>query len=239
MITFAVENWENSKKYIIMSNKNTNEAPIAADEVLSKSEALIIQYKKPIVAIIAAIVIIILGYSCYNTYVAEPKEQEAAEAIFTAENLFAAQDFEKALNGDGVNLGFIQIAEDYSGTAAGNIANAYAGMALAQLERYEEAIDYLKAFDGDDKMVAPAVYGTLGSCYAQTGDADAAISNYKKAAKMANNTTISPTYLLQAGIMCELQGDKEEAAELYQEIKSKYAASPLSMEIDKYINRVK
>ena len=222
-----------------MSNKNTHETPIIADEVLSKSEALVIKYKKTIVTIIAAFVIIIVGSMCYNTYIAEPREKEAAETIFAAENMFAAKDFQKALDGDGVNLGFIQIAEEYSGTAAGNIANAYAGMALAQLARYEEAIDYLKAFDGDDKMVAPAVYGTLGSCYAQTGDIDAAISNYKKAAKKANNATISPYYLLQAGIMCEQQGDKDDAAELYQEIKDKYTASPLSMDIDKYINRVK
>lgn len=222
-----------------MSNKTKNEAPIIADEVLSKSEALIIKYKKPLIAAIAAVVIILVGVTSYNTYVAEPKEKEAAEAIFAAEALFAAQNFEQALNGDGVNLGFAEIADEYSGTVAGNIANAYAGMSLAQLERYEEAIEYLKAFDGDDQMVAPAAYGTLGSCYAQTGDADAAISNYLKAAKKADNATISPYYLLQAGIMYEAQGDKDDAEKLYKEIKSKYATSSIAMDIDKYINRIK
>ncbi len=222
-----------------MSNKTKTETPIIADEVLSKSEALILKYKKPIVAAIAAIVIILVGIMSYNNFIAEPREKEAAEAIFAAENLFVGQNFEQALNGDGVNLGFIQIADEYSGTAAGNIANAYAGMALAQLARYEEAIDYLKAFDGDDQMVAPAVYGTLGSCYAQTGDADAAISNYLKAAKKADNETISPYYLMQAGIMYEAQGEKEEAAELYEQIKKEYATSTIAMDVDKYINRVK
>lgn len=222
-----------------MSKTTKNEAPIISEEVLSKSEAFIDKYKNAIVTAIAAIVIIVVGAMCYNTYIAEPKEKEAAEAIFAAEALFGAQDFEKALNGDGVNPGFIQIADEYSGTAAGNIANAYAGITLAQLARYEEAIDYLKAFDGDDQMVAPAAYGTLGSCYAQIGDADAAISNYIKAAKKANNVTISPYYLLQAGIMYEQQGEADEAAELYEEIKNKYSTSPFSMDIEKYINRVK
>lgn len=222
-----------------MSKTTKNEAPIISEEVLSKSEAFIDKYKNAIVTAIAAIVIIVVGAMCYNTYIAEPKEKEAAEAIFAVEALFGAQDFEKALNGDGVNPGFIQIADEYSGTAAGNIANAYAGMALAQLARYEEAIDYLKAFDGDDQMVAPAAYGTLGSCYAQIGDADAAISNYIKAANKANNATISPYYLLQAGIMYEQQGEADEAAELYEKIKNKYSTSPFSMDIEKYINRVK
>ena len=62
-----------------MSNKTHSDAPIAADEVLSKSEALILKYKKPIIAVIAAIVIVIVGSMAYNTYVAEPQEKEAAE----------------------------------------------------------------------------------------------------------------------------------------------------------------
>ncbi len=222
-----------------MSNKTHSDAPIAADEVLSKSEAWILKYKTPIIAIIAAIVIIMVGSMAYNTYVAEPQEKEAAEAMFVAEGLFASQDFEKALNGDGVNLGFLQIIEEYGSTTAGNLAHAYAGMALAQLGRYEEAIDELKAFDGEDKIITPAALGTLGSCYAQTGDADAAAKYFVKAAEKANNNSISPFYLLQAGNIYEQQGNASKALKLYEEIKNEYSTSSIAMDIDKYINRVK
>lgn len=222
-----------------MSNKTHSDAPIAADEVLSKSEAWILKYKTPIIAIIAAIVIIMVGSMAYNTYVAEPKEKEAAEAMFVAEGLFASQDFEKALNGDGVNLGFMQIIEEYGSTDAANLAHAYAGMALAQLGRYEEAIDELKAFDGEDKIITPAALGTLGSCYAQTGDADAAAKYFVKAAEKANNNSISPFYLLQAGNIYEQQGNASKALKLYEEIKNEYSTSSIAMDIDKYINRVK
>lgn len=223
-----------------MSNKKNEDAPILADEVLSKSEALIIKHKNTIIAAIAAIVIVILGSSMYSTYVSEPREKEAAEAIFVAENLFAAQQFEAALDGDGINLGLKEVAEEYSGTEAGNLANAYAGFALAQLGRYEEAIDYLKAFNGSDKMVAPAAYGALGNCYAQTGDADAAIDYFKKAANAAKNNSISPYYLLQAGVIYEEQGKPAKALELYEEIKNEYPTSSIAItEIDKYIGRVK
>lgn len=222
-----------------MSNKTKEETPILADEVLTKSEALIIAHKKTIITVIAAIVIILVGCMAYNTYVAEPKEKEAAESMFVAEGLFAGEDFEKALNGDGINLGFIQIAEDYSGTKAGNLANAYAGMALAQLGRYDEAIDYLEDFDGDDKIVAPAALGTLGSCYAQTGDASKAVSLFIDAADEADNNTISPFYLLQAGIICEQQGNASKALKLYNRIKDEYGMSSIASDIDKYINRVK
>ena len=228
-----------TKNIIIMSNNKQGDAPILTEEMLSKSEALIIKYKNTIIAAIAAIVIIMAGTMLYNTYVAEPAEKEAAEAMFMAENMFAAQRFEEALNGDEINLGFKQIADDYSGTKAGNLANAYAGMSLAQIAKYDEAIDYLKKFDGNDQMVAPAAYGTLGNCYAQTGDAEAAIKYFKKAAEIADNNTISPYYLLQAGIVYEQIGKPAKALKLYEQIQKEYANSPAAGNIEKYIGRVK
>lgn len=77
----------NKRNIIIMSNKTHSDAPIAADEVLSKSEALILKYKNIIIAAIAAVVIIMVGSMAYNTYVAEPQEKEAAEAMYIAESL--------------------------------------------------------------------------------------------------------------------------------------------------------
>lgn len=222
-----------------MSNKTNSGAPFISDETLSKSEAWVLKNKTSIITIIAAIALIIVGSMAYNTFVAEPQEKEAAEAMYVAEGLFAAQDFEKALNGDGANLGFLQIADEYGSTAAGNLAHAYAGMALAQLGRYEEAIEELKAFDGEDQLIAPAAMGTLGSCYAQTGDAEAAAKYFVKAAEAANNNGISPFYLLQAGKIYEQQGNASKALKVYEQIKNEYSTSAAANEIDKYINRVK
>ena len=155
-----------------MEKQNTQQPEaINIEEVVGKSEAFINKYKMQIVMAVAAIVVIVVGSIMYKTYVSEPRAKEASESIFQAQNYFAAQEYEKALNGDDQgNMGFIQIADELSGTPSGNVANAYAGLALAQSGRYEEAIPYLKAFDGSDKMVAPGVLGALGNCYANTGD---------------------------------------------------------------------
>ena len=136
-------------------------------------------------------------------------------------------------------MGLIQVIDEFGGTPTANVANAYAGLALAQTGRYEEAIPYLKAFDGDDNMVAPGVLSALGNCYANTGDLSAAVSKFIEAAKAADNNTISPYCLLQAGIIYEKQGKKEDALKVYTQIKDKYFASIQAMDIDKYINRVK
>ena len=222
-----------------MSKKQTEQAPIAVDEVLSKSEAFVLKYKTPILGAILAIVIFVVGGIVYNKYVAEPAEKEAAEALFPAQTLFDAGSFKEALDGDGANLGFIAIAEEYSSTKSGNLANAYAGLCLAQLERYEEAIPYLKSFDGDDQMVGPAVLGTLGNCLAQTGDINGAISKFIDAAEAADNNTISPYYLMQAALMYEQEGNSNKALKLYEQIKADYPTSLQAVDIEKYINRVK
>ena len=52
-----------------------------------------------------------------------PLEIEAQTEMFVAEQYFAKDSFNLALNGDGNYPGFIEIAEDYSVTKAGNLAN--------------------------------------------------------------------------------------------------------------------
>ena len=223
-----------------MKEKNTQPEAINVEEVVGKSEAFINKYKKQILAAIAAIVVIVAGTILYQDYVVEPKAKAASAAIFQAQKYFAAQEFDKALNGDEQgNMGLIQVIDEFGGTPTANVANAYAGLALAQTGRYEEAIPYLKAFDGDDNMVAPGVLSALGNCYANTGDLSAAASKFIEAAKAADNNTISPTCLLQAGQIYTSLGQNEKALDCYNQIKSKYQQSNAYYEIDKYIEACK
>ena len=222
-----------------MSKKQHNDEPIVLDEALGKSEAFVLKYKNSIMAAIVAIVVIVVGYIAYTKYISEPYEQEAKEAMYIAEQVFAAKDFEQALNGDSLNtfMGFVQVAEEYSGTEAGNLANAYAGISLAQLGRYEEAISYLEDFDADDRMIAPAVKGTLGQCYANVGRPADAVECFVDAAEIADNNTLSSIYLREAGIVSESMVKNTDALKYYERIKNDY---PLSMpDVDKYIERVK
>jgi tetratricopeptide (TPR) repeat protein len=177
-----------------MKQQNTQQPETNIAEVVSKSEAFVTKYKMQIGMAIAAIIIIIGGSIIYQTYVSEPRAKEASEAIFKAESYFAAGEFEKALNGDEQgNMGFKQIIDEFSGTPSANIANAYAGLSLAQNGNYEEAIPYLKAFDGSDKMVAPGVLSALGNCYANTGDLNSAVASSSKRQRLLTTTPSAPT----------------------------------------------
>ncbi|MBR3896058.1 MAG: tetratricopeptide repeat protein [Bacteroidaceae bacterium] len=207
-------------------------------EVVSKSEAFLTKNKNAIVGGIVAVVVIIAAVFCYNNYVKAPKELKASEALYQAEQYFRNGEFEQALNGDDLGaMGFVAVADEFGGTEAGNLANAYAGMALAQLKKYEEAVKYLNDFSADDAMIAPAAMGTLGNCYAQLGQNEKAASTLMEAAALSDSHSLSPIYLLQAGQLYEELGQNAKAVEAYKQIKNKYFNSTQAYDIDKYIER--
>jgi tetratricopeptide (TPR) repeat protein len=152
--------------------KHTND-PLNVDEALSTSEAFLIKNKNVLLGAVVALVVIVGGFLGYKHFISEPNELKASEAIFKGEQYFGADNFEVALKGDSLGYaGFVKLADEFSGTDAGNLANAYAGLCYAQLGKYEDAIKYLDKFSGDDLLVAPSVMGALGNCYAQTGQLD-------------------------------------------------------------------
>ena len=221
-----------------MTEQKHHHAPLNVDEALSTSEAFLIKYKNVLLGAVAALVIVVCGYLGYKHFISEPKEAKASEALFRGEQYFGAESYELALNGDSLGYaGFLKIADEFSGTAAGNLANAYSGICYAQLGKYEDAVKYLDKFNGKDQLVAPAILGTIGNCYAQMGQLDKAAATLIKAANRANSLSLSPIYLIQAGQIFEKQGKNTEAVEAYKQVKNKYANSYQAMDIDKYIER--
>ncbi|MCI6551716.1 MAG: tetratricopeptide repeat protein [Prevotella sp.] len=219
-----------------------------ANDVFSTSEAFLVQYKKPVIIAVAAVIILIAGFFSYKSLIAGPREEKASTALGLGSNYFENEMYDKALNGDGANYqGFLKIASDYSGTDAANLANLYAGLCYANLGKWQDAVTYLDKYSpSDDSMVSPAAIAALGNAYAHVGQIDKAISNLKKAADKADgagkdgvNNSLSPVFLLQAAELLESQNKTAEALELYQNIKKKYVNSSIvqSQEIDKYIER--
>ncbi|MBQ2434535.1 MAG: hypothetical protein II269_00190 [Bacteroidaceae bacterium] len=216
------------------------EQVLNVEEAVSRSEAFINKNKKMITAAVVAVVVLVAAGMAVSTWVIKPREQKAAEALFAGERYFQNGDYETALNGDQYEYaGFESVADDFGSTKAGKLAKAYAGLSLAKLGRYEEAIPYLKGFKGNDAMVAPSVLAALGNCYAHVGDEAQAAATLVKAARLADNSLLSPAYLIQAGQIYEKLGNKADALKAYQEVKDSYYGSTQSMDIDRYIERVK
>ena len=221
-----------------MAEKKHTQDPLDLEEAMSSSEAFIIKYKNKFLAGIAAIVIVVGGVLGYQNFISEPNEKKASEALYRGEQYFMADNYELALNGDSLGFeGLLKVAEKHSGTAAGKLANAYAGISYAQLGQYENAVKYLDKFGANDQLVGPALMATMGNCYAQLGQLDKAAATLVKAADKANSQALSPIYLIQAGQIYEKLGKKSEAVSAYKTVKEKYYNSYQSMDIDKYIER--
>lgn len=227
-----------------MANNNEKETFEAA----SKSEVFFEKNKKIIGGVIIAVIVIVAAVICYNQFIGAPRQEKASTALARGQEYFNADQFDKALNGDGASYaGFVKIASDYSSTDAGNLANLYAGLCYANLGKWQDAVKYLESFSTKgDAMVSPAAIEALGNAYAHVGQIDKAISTLKDAASKADakadnstNNSLSPTFLLQAGELLESQNKVDEANKLYQDIKKKYVNSALvqSNDIDKYIER--
>ena len=219
--------------------KNQNEH-LNVEDALTQSEAFLIKYKNAIIGGVVAVIIIVAGFIMYKNLYAEPREEKAQAALFKGQEYFEQDAYEQALNGDSIGfVGFLKVAEDFSGTKAANLAKAYAGICYAQLGKYEEAVKMLDSFNGKDQMVAPAILGAAGNCYAQLGQLDKAASTLMSAADKADNNTLSPIFLMQAGEILVKQGKYDDAVDAYTKIKDKYFQSYQAMDIDKYIEQAK
>ena len=214
-----------------MANNNVKAAP-AQEQQVSKTEAFFEKNKKAISIAVVAIIVIVVGAILFNNYYLEPRANEASTELAKSQELFDQQQYDKALTG------FQKVASDYSSTDAGNLAQLYIGLCQANLGKWQEAVNALESFSGQgDQMISPAAEGALGNAYANLKQLDKAVEHLKKAAKMADNNSLSPTFLIQAGEILESQGKKDEALELYKEVKEKYFNSMQYQTIDAYIER--
>lgn len=227
---------------------NKTEQVLEATENINNREAFFMKYKKAILIAVAAIIVVIAGVFLYISQISGPREEKASTALSKGQTYFNNEMFEQAVNGDGAGfVGFAKLADEYSGTKAGNLANLYAGLCYANLGKWAEAQKSLESFSSeDDQMISPAAEAALGDAYAHLNQLDKAVDAFKKAASMADskadegtNNSLSPTFIIKAGEILESQGKKDEALKLYQDAKKKYVNAMLvqSGEIDKYIER--
>ncbi len=216
-----------------------HEDGIEVNEVLVNAQNTWNKFKKPVLTVIAAVIIIGGGWYVYQEYIMKPKEEKAAEALFKAEQYFAMDSSKLVLNGDGLSKGVLYVISNYGGTKAANLAHYYAGISYLKLGEFDNAVKHLKDFSTDAKQIQLLAYGCLGDAYSELKKNDDAVSAYKKAAatfeKDENN---SSEYLFRAALLLETTGKTQDALELYKELKAKFPKTDKGFQADKYIYRI-
>ncbi|MGB3151712.1 MAG: tetratricopeptide repeat protein [Maribacter sp.] len=218
------------------------------DEGASRSEEWVSKNQNYILGIIGVIAIGVLGYLAYNQFVQKPMEANAANEMYYPQQYFdqalassAAKDslFTLALEGGEGKYGFLDIIEEYSGTKAANLANYSAGMAYLNMNKYQEAIEYLENFKSDDKVLSALSMGGLGDAFMQLDQPSDALGYYEAAFAGSNNEYTTPKFLYKAGVTALEMGNKDKALGYFQRIKDEFSDSDAAKSVDAFIGMAK
>jgi tetratricopeptide (TPR) repeat protein len=235
-----------------MAKQNTKQGDERLENVesaLSKTELWIENNQKILWIILIALLVIGVGIFFINKYQKERNlkaqnqsfpqeitfEEQATKAVDFASYYMENENYAAALNGDGENVGFLDIVNSYGSTKAGKLAAYYAGICYLKQGDYNNAIEYLKKYTNDDKVLAPMSLGLIGDCYMQLGDQQNAVSYYEKSTKKSPNEFCTPMFLQKLGMTYEIMGNNAKALEAYKTLKADFPNSSEAFEISKNI----
>ncbi|MDR1543536.1 MAG: hypothetical protein LBS50_03815 [Prevotellaceae bacterium] len=218
-----------------------------AGEFISKTEKFFEENQKTVyyvlIGVLVAVVLVIFGYNYFRgtekRFFFTPQSVTASEKLVWCEQTFARDSFQLALDGDGINDGYAQIAASYPLTKAKNEAALGAATCSFYLGRFDEAIDYAKKFTKGSNTFSPVAIGLIGDCYVEKGELKEAAKYFDKAASYKNEA-LAPHFLKKAAdIYLFSLNDSKKALEYYQTIKDKYFSSRQAADIDKFIELAK
>ncbi|WP_417350407.1 tetratricopeptide repeat protein [Flavobacterium alkalisoli] len=222
----------------------TEEVFNTLDETASKTEEWVARNQKPILVGLLVVALGLVGYMLYDRVLVEPKETDAVNDMFQAEQYFiqatnstTAKDslFNLALNGGEGKMGLLSVIDTYSGTDAANIADYMAGMAYLNTGKYKEAIEHLDNYKGKELTTGILAKGAIGDAFVQLGQNDQALEYYGKAVAMGDDALVTPRFLFKAGQLSVQMNNKAEANKYFTQIKDKYESAPEANNIDAYI----
>ena len=211
----------NPPKPLITPEQRAEERADGFQTTVARGRSFFEEYRTAIIAASVGLVALIAGIVGYTMWSAA-QDAEAEEALGTILTAYETGDLETALQGDDDRLGLLEIADRYgSGTAA----PFFAGDALFQLGRYDEAERYFEMADLGGIFGASAVAGRAAVQEAQGNHAEAA-DLYERAASAYAEGVGAPGYLLDAGRAHEAAGDLAAARAAYQRVVDDYADAP-------------
>jgi TolA-binding protein len=200
------------------------ENPEVLADRIGKGEDFLKKNSKVLAGVLAAAVILIGGILFFQINNQNQNEKAQAE-MFQAVYFFEQDSIEFALNGDGINKGFLTIVEDYPRTDAANLAHFYIGSIYLSQKDFQNALTHLEDFSADDYLVQSKAYSLIGDANLELGNIEEAISNYTKAARTNENKFTTPKYLAKLAVAQEEAGKVEDAIATYTEIEEKYYES--------------
>ncbi|WP_028978871.1 tetratricopeptide repeat protein [Sporocytophaga myxococcoides] len=213
------------------------ENPELVSNKFGQAEDFLNKYKNVLFGIVGAAVLAGAAYFFYN-YQKSNQNKEAQNAMFASVIAFEEDSLDRALKGSGPNApGLIDVADEFSGTNAGDLANFYVGVAFMKKGKFEDAISHLKEFNANDLLVQARAYSLIGDAYLELKDVENAITYYKKAADYKPNEQYTPSYLMKLALAYEVSKNFEDAAKQYEKIITDFPKASEASDAKKYLEQ--
>lgn len=204
-----------------MAKKEENKTAIENSEVLAEKlgsfETWIEDNPKIVFGFVGVLIIVGAGFFGYHWWI-DKQNNVAQQEMFQAVRYFEADSLDLAMKGTANVSGFETIINEYGMTAAGNLANYYAGVISLKQGKYSLAVFYLKDFKSSDLLVQARAYSLLGDAYMEQNDFANAADAYHKASNYKPNKYFTPTYLLKEALAYEKQNQNDKAIQAYDRV---------------------
>lgn len=209
--------------------ENLNSHLTAAGEKVANNKSVIYW-------LLGAIIVIAALCAGYIWLYKAPQTKKAQAALDKVEMTAMGNDSIAAVE-------FAKVANDYSGTDAGNIAALQAATAFYRQGKYNETVKYLDKFkSGDDKVLGAQTQVLKADALVNLKKYDEALGAYDKALKDATgNEQIAPIVLWKKANIYDEQKKYDEALKCYEQIKEGYPTFTFGngLTIEAYIAREK
>jgi tetratricopeptide (TPR) repeat protein len=219
---------------------STEEAVITSAAPTVAAQPFWEKYQKELLYGLGGLALIALVWFGYKSFVVAPKQEEAVAAMWQAQSLFEQDSFKMALENPGPDLkGFAAIADEYSGTPAGNTAKYYAAICYLQTGDMDNAIKYMEDFSPSEDVLSIMKYGILGDAYSEKKEFDTALKMYEKAVDAGTHETLQSIYLKKYAMLNEYQGKKDEAVKAFERLRRDFPNQQSAdwRDVEKYIYR--
>jgi tetratricopeptide (TPR) repeat protein len=183
---------------------------------------------------LAAIILLWIGY----TFMQAANQEKALDAMSGSVAAYEAGSYQTALDGTGGFLGLLDVADEFGGTDAGNLAHFYAADSFFRLGNYADALTHFRAFDKDGNIVGASATAGEAAVLESQGEHARAAGLYSRAATMYPSGATSPGYFMAAGRAYEAAGQTSSARRSYERVRDEYPDSQEAREIAFFLARV-
>lgn len=211
-------------------SKNFSKEELEHDPLLDKYTQAVAFFNANRTMILSLLVtlIVVIGVMIGYRYYALGQEDQAQNLLAVAEQSYSASDYQAALNGDEYTLsyGFIQIADEFSGTNAGNLATYYAAVSNFKLDNHVEALGYIQEYKHPKGIMGVGSVSFHATLLKLNGSLEKAAKKYEDAAYWDTNDSTTPFNLLKAANVYKELGNMDKVESLTSTIIKDYPDSP-------------